>query len=248
MSYNCHDANNYINEILESIKREREMNPINIFFGYSESGYSKILEIDNSKFYLSEGYLSVDYNILLLYKKFRNTNNHHKIYRNFLIEKMKLSDDAAKSATMFYQKEIANYIIDYMKCKNTTSIDISDVVDHLNKFNLIHFYKSGVYNIISRPKAFVYFGRLPKNKKCNTFDFIDVEFRLISSNIPKDVIKRMLYQYKKEIQRLIILSVNDKLQSRYGIPMNCLKIDTCTLTSDCRLIYKLSLKEIKAED
>lgn len=86
--------------------------------------------------------------------------------------------------------------------------------------------------------------RTAENTNTKTFDWIDFYFTLSGENHKKrfETAKR----FNKDFLRVIKNTLeSDKKFLKFGIPINCLKVDSAIVSRDGILTYKLSIKNIK---
>lgn len=88
------------------------------------------------------------------------------------------------------------------------------------------------------------------NKDTHTFDFVRVTMTTVK--MTNEQRKAFIRKYKKSIIRLILNRIkNYKHYQRFGIPINFLRLTSCTLTYDHSIVFLFELKnlfETKAED
>lgn len=82
------------------------------------------------------------------------------------------------------------------------------------------------------------------NTNKNTFDFIDVEMVIRSTDVNKEkVLKNKKEIFDKAISRI----ENHRSFKKYGIPVNCLKMYSFILRHDGTLIVSFELKSVKGD-
>lgn len=86
--------------------------------------------------------------------------------------------------------------------------------------------------------------RTPENPKKNTFDYIHMPIGLSGSN-KKEFVRE---NYKEIVKRAIKVLSESKRFTRFGIPVNCLKVEKAVLTRQDELLLTFGLKEIKMSE
>lgn len=97
---------------------------------------------------------------------------------------------------------------------------------------------------ITFKKNDIKFVRMPENPNKNTFDYIHMAIGLSGSS-KKEFVRE---NYKEIVKRAVkILSESAKF-NKFGIPVNCLKVEKAVITRQDELILTFGLKEIKIDD
>lgn len=206
---------------------------LNTFFKYVGSSKNSIIELyfDDLMFYLNETHGYYSRTELYDYKHFL------KFYLNFTDGMLRLFEHN-------HAASISRRIRMHMKDLGVTQIPLYEVVEFLEKDTIIYIFKNGLDSIIARPYPEVSFERAYGNPKKDTFDHITLIFSIVHGGRDRSIIIKWIQMNKKHMHHLITESIKPKLEGKYGIPINYIKVDNCILTRDYRLVYKLSLKEM----
>jgi len=159
-----------------------------------------------------------------------------KQHENF---KKLISDifDIDVDSNLYVFSDIVHAII----TKIDNNMTINEFKKILEEDPTVYCYQNGLNDIITNPIAHIEFNRTYDNDSKN-FDFINVQFNLIKRNRNYDDLKVLVKKNIKQINKILVLNIKDKLFKLYGITVNCLKVDDIVITKDCMLLYKLSLK------
>ena len=134
-----------------------------------------------------------------------------------------------------------NYEIDLMKIyKKVNNLEefiteYNKEFEYMKKYSILKLYK------ISNPLIY----RETSNNKENTFDFIRIECNMIISSMSREEKINHIKRYRKEIDKMVIEKIkNFDSFNKYNVPINCLKLYKCTLTSSDILVYQFELKTV----
>jgi len=206
---------------------------MNLFYQFPTKGQTVVnLYFDDLMFYVREsnGHYSRD---CYEYK-----------YRFFLKFYLNFTDSMMRLFESGHAESISRRIRTHMKEQGISQMPLYEVVEFLEKDTIIYIFKNGLDSIIARPYPEVLFERAYSNPNKDTFDHITISFSIVHGGRDRSVLIEWIKRNKKHMHFLITSSIRPKLENKYGISINYLKVDDCILTRDYRLVYKLSLKNL----
>lgn len=93
-------------------------------------------------------------------------------------------------------------------------------------------------------KTAIQFVRSPENIKNKTFDYIHVPIGISGCKDKKDFVKK---NYNGIAQQAVKMLSENKRFTKYGVPVNVLKVEKAVLTHQGELLLTFGLKELKSK-
>ena len=213
---------------------------MNTEYAFPELLYRTTLGTNKEKYY-AEFYLHNS----KLYLKHTTRPKYSKkyTYKNFFKTHFNINKYNGKYIEMTMNSLFSSIRI-YMNKHNIITMSIDDFIEYIKHFPRTYIVTNNLAAYISG-NPIVEFERTDENCNDKTFDYISISFSIIKSGRSTQEVVSWIRENKNHIHNLIEFTITPKLESKYGIPFNCLKVDDCVFTNDSRLIYTLSLKNIQ---
>ena len=209
----------------------------------------KLDYIDENNIYRIVGFKHIKKELFTLYSYSRDLRQyHHKSARSFINGEIIAGRKRLKKD--FNMDDLDIWFDDFSKvrCKDGETLekyvsDLRKLYEHNKQIRKNPMSSlSGLCSKVHKPIVSRYNG----NDKKNTFDYIRVEIDITRRGRSDQELYDMIRKYKKEIDNLVIISINDsKCLEKYNLNTNFLELRKMILRKDMVLEYTFGLKLTK---